>query len=43
MAAAFIGMFGGPMLGLFLAGICIPIANAKGAFVGYVIGAGGLT
>ena len=40
MAVAFIGMFGGPILGLFIAGIYIPIANTKGAFIGFIAGAG---
>lgn len=40
VSVAIFGMFGGPMVGLFIAGISIPIANTKGAFIGFVTGAG---
>jgi hypothetical protein len=33
-------MFGGPMLGLFIAAIYVPVTNTKGGFIGFIFGAG---
>lgn len=43
MGLAIAGVFGGPVLALFTAGILLPIVNGKGAAVGFVVGSGKYT